>query len=112
MTTLGKCARCHRRNDCALHDLAVSTLPWVEEAHASEGSDWDRKNAVRRALRGGGESPGFIEDWLFEGAITRDDASAMAEKILRSNAVSLAHLTARCRHYVGPVVDNASLAAA
>lgn len=97
-----KCTYCRRRDDCALKELAMLTMPWVEEALRCEGTEWDRAHAVRRALRGCGCSPGFVEDWLFDGAMTPNDVTVMVELIVRGGAVELAQLCGACRHYSGP----------
>lgn len=97
-----KCTYCRRCDDCALKELAVLTMPWVEEALQCEGTEWDRAQAVRRALRGSESSPGFVEDWLFDGAMTPHDVTAMVELIVRGGVIELAHLCNACRHYSGP----------
>lgn len=105
MTQL-KCTRCHRDRECALRAMAELTLPWVQRALSSGGDDWDLRHSVRRALRGFGGSPGFVEDWLYEGAITSTAINEMLETILSSNEVSLALLTRDCRHYLGPQLSD------
>jgi len=74
----------------------------VEEALQCDGTDWDRSHAVRRALRGCGSSPGFVEDWLFDGAMTPHDVTMLVESIVSGCRVELAHLCCACRHYLGP----------
>ena len=101
-----KCSRCHRRGTCSLRNLADLTLPWVEDALQSQGSDWDRAHAVHRALRGVGGSPGFVEDWLFEGALTKADVTELIDLIIEHNEVDLAILVRSCRHYVGPSIPE------
>ena len=97
-----KCSFCHRRNDCALRDLAVLTLPWVAEAIQQEEDDWSQIHAVQRALRGSGYSPGFVEDWKFAGAMTQQDVNSLVETIVNLGEVNLGLLCRACRHYLGP----------
>ncbi len=99
---LTKCTYCQRRADCALRDLAALTLPWVIEALQDECTDWDRAHAVRRALRGSGCSPGYVEDWKFVGAMTEADVTRLVEVVVRRGEVSFALLCSACRHYLGP----------
>lgn len=105
-----KCESCHRREVCALHQMAALTLPWVEAASSrarTRGqSDDERACAIGRALRGGQVSPGFVEDWRFAGALTSDGLSAMIDQLLMADPIELAHLVEPCRHYVGPARHN------
>lgn len=97
-----KCTHCQRRESCTLREHALLTLPWVAEALSCNGTDWDRSHAVRRALRGSGSSPGYVEDWLFAGAMTLQDISDLVESIVQGCEVDLATLCIACRHYLGP----------
>lgn len=99
-----KCERCHRRDDCALRDLVVLTLPFAVEAHAGAEGEWERVHAVRRALRGSGASPGYAEDWILAGAMESEDLDRLLESIARTGRVDLAALCEPCRHYVGPAL--------
>jgi len=101
-----KCSHCHRRGTCSLRNLAVLTMPWVEDALKAQASDWDRAHSVHRALRGVGGSPGFVEDWLFEGAMTQSDVTRLIDLIVEHNEVDFADLVRSCRHYVGPSIPE------
>ncbi len=69
---------------------------------ARRRSDGEREVHVRRALRGVGSCPGFVEDWELAGAIAREDVPGLIERVLATAEVSLAVLCDPCRHYVGP----------
>jgi hypothetical protein len=98
-----KCESCHRRDDCALRDLLVLTLPFVVEAYSgSDDGEWERVHAVRRALRGTGSCPGYVEDWILAGAMEARDVDGIVREIARLDGVDLAALCRPCRHYVGP----------
>lgn len=105
MTVL-KCERCYRREVCSLRAMAELTLPWVAEALRGAGEDWEREQRVTRALRGCGESPGFVEDWRLSGALFHEDIAVIARLIAKSHEVTLAELCAHCRHYQGPVCEE------
>lgn len=100
-----KCEFCQRRSDCKLKDLVVLTLPWVVEAQQAEENDWERLHKIKRALRNGGGTSGFTDDWICVGAMTQQDVAELAEKIVRNSEVTLADLCAYCRHYLGPAID-------
>ena len=104
--TQAKCALCNRQNTCTLQQLAMRSLPFIRAARNTEGTDWDRAHAIRRAMRGHGGSPGFMEDWLFEGAITERDASGLIDSVLQTGNVDLAIISRDCRHYQGPEIDT------
>jgi hypothetical protein len=82
--------------------MAELTLPWVEEALQGGGTDEDRAQRVARALRGCGESPGYVEDWRIAGALHREDIRLIVELVTRRQRVTLATLCVRCRQYQGP----------
>ena len=89
--------------------MAELTLPWVVEARGGGGTDWDRTQRIRRVLRGCGESPGFVEDWLLAGALDRSDVDALVDAIATKPLVTLAHLCRPCRQYRGPAFDDSQL---
>lgn len=106
MTVL-KCERCYRREVCSLRAMAELTLPWVEDALRGDGTDWEREQRVGRALRGCGDSPGFVEDWRLSGALFHEDIAVICREITRlKEEISLAKLCAFCRHYQGPVYEE------
>ena len=100
-----KCRHCQRRDDCTLREHAQDTLPWVVDALSCGATDWERTHAVRSALRGSGSSPGFVEDWVFAGAMTSDDVSVLVETIVLDGEADLATLCTSCRHYLGPALS-------
>mgnify|MGYP001814816149 CR=1 FL=1 len=97
-----KCGRCFRSDYCSLKALAEQTLPWVVKALRFDGTDWDKAHRVRRALRGCGGCPGYVEDWELAGAIDRRDLPSLVESIIHSPRVTLELLCGPCRHYQGP----------
>ncbi len=105
MTAVDKCERCMRNGDCSIRQLIEKTLPFTQAALAEKGmDDWTRTHAIGRTLRGNGgsESPGYVEDAVSRGAMTRDDVQALIERVVRTREVSCADMCAACRHYVGP----------
>jgi len=98
-----KCVQCIRREGCNLLDLAAGALASVALAQESPGTQWDRTHVVRRALRGNAESPGFVEDWVVDGAMSDDDVGALVDDIVRDVAVDLPLLARACRRYLGPL---------
>ena len=100
-----KCQTCHRRADCTLRGLVDLTLPFAADACQRADGDWEREHAVGRALRGCGDSPGFVEDWILAGAMEQRDADALLRRIVASCRVDAADLTRACRHYVGPDLE-------
>jgi len=103
-----KCEMCHRRHDCSLRGLAELTRPWVAAAIRSSGGAWAQEQSVGRALRGSGESPGYVEDWILAGAMEQRDADLLVRTILSRGRVEVSDLTQACRHYVGPELDVAA----
>ena len=74
------------------------TLPWVANALKEEGT----KNAIHRALRGCGSSPGYTEDWIRDGAMTREDVEELVEIIYRKGNVNMSILCSFCHQFIGP----------
>jgi hypothetical protein len=107
-----RCDLCIRAHGCALRHMAALSLPHVAAAAVAPGSDSQREHLVRRALRGSGASPGFVEDWIFAGALVDADATRMTDAIVAQGRVDLALLSRDCRHYVGPAIDIDFTAAA
>jgi len=102
----GKCGRCLRSGECSLRALAEQTLPWVVAALRFDGTDWDKAHRVRRALRGCGGSPGYIEDWELAGAVAQNEIRRLVETIIKSPRVTLDLLCEPCLHYQGLPLDR------
>jgi hypothetical protein len=77
----------------------------VVQANEEGTNDWERTHAVRRALRGNGACPGYVEDWLVAGAMAERDVELLVESIVARAQVDMGVLCSSCRHYVGPVSD-------
>lgn len=86
--------------------MALGTLPWVEEVLKNVCSEWDLSHGIARVLRGNNCSPGFVEDWKFQGAMTQRDVEKLTESITSCGTVCLALLCSPCRHYVGPELTD------
>ena len=100
--TVSKCEQCLRHDVCSLRPLAELTVPWVVEEQTKSASSWEKRQNIKRVLRGSGYSPGFIEDWELAGAMSADDTKDLVELVVKSRKVSLAQLTLFCRQYLGP----------
>lgn len=98
-----KCERCHRHKNCNLLRYARETLPYLTEIKGD--SEWERRHNLSRALRGNATSPGFVEDWIIDKAMTPRDVRLLTNEILNEGA-SLERLVKRCRHYLGPEQEN------
>lgn len=95
-----RCSRCQRKNMCALRDLVEKTLPHIEEVLIQKELDlFNRAILVGRALRGTLTSPGFTEDWVSVGAMSRKEAENLPMAIAKENKVNLAILCRACRHF-------------
>ena len=97
-----KCNKCHRNEYCLLKQHAIDSQPHIVKALKIEGSQWDRVHALKRACRGSGSSPGFLEDWIYESAITKIEAKKAIEIIVEKNSVDMNLFFDKCRHYKGP----------
>lgn len=103
----GRCGRCLREGGCKVKKFAEGTLPFVRATLAENGlSEWDRRHALGRVLRGNGGSgsPGFIEDAILDGAMSRPDADQLVTTLvsMAPEGVTLCTLCSPCRHYQGP----------
>lgn len=82
------------------------TLPWVIEAQKCGKDDWNRLHEIKRALRRGGGTSGFVDDWIYDSAMTQEEAQKLAEQLTRSGTATLADLCECCRHYQEKTLRN------
>lgn len=99
------CGRCLRRQECALCKHVAETLPFVLAVLANHSTDWDKKHDLGRVLRGGGSgSPGFVEDAVLWGLMSRDDIEKLLQELLKSKQeITVDFLCKYCFLYLGPV---------
>jgi hypothetical protein len=100
-----KCNRCHRCDSCKLRVLVMESYPFLQKA-ALEKNEWFRLHALKRAMRGVGGGPGFSDDWIFEGAISRHEVSEIINKISETGEININLFFEKCRHYTGPNPKN------
>lgn len=95
-----KCNKCHRSEHCKLRVHAMESQPWIKKALDKE-DEWDKVHAVKRAMRGVGGGPGFIDDWIYEQVILRYEVEDIIKEIIKTGKVDMNLFFEKCRYYKG-----------
>jgi hypothetical protein len=84
-----------------------STIPFIKDVLESGLSAWELEHALGRVLRGNGGSgsPGFVEDAITFGMMSRDEIGYLIEGFVKNSKmkkeITIDVLSQYCRHYVG-----------
>ena len=95
-----RCNSCYRRGNCRIESLARQTRDHLLLLELEEDDD-RREHQVGRYLRGSSDCPGYLEDAIFAGLLSRAESLQIISEITRRGSLSEI-LLSRCRGYLGP----------
>ena len=95
-----RCNNCYRRGVCRVENLARQTRDYLLLLELEEDND-KREHQVGRYLRGSDDCPGYLEDAIFAGLLSRGESLQIISEVTRKGPLSEV-LLSRCRGYLGP----------